>query len=484
MRCGRPPDFLKIFIIAMINYKKTAGFLIILFVITGCATYYQQNVKFNDLVISGNLKQAGDYLDGKKKLKEGRNEWLYHANRGWLYWAEGEYKLSNQQFENADQMMVNQGKNFGYEALALVSNPMLKPYQPEDFEKFFVNYYKALNYLGLNQVDEALVECRRINIGLQNLNDKYKEKKNRYSVDAFAHLLMGLSYESNHDYNNAFIAYRNALDAYDSVYAVNFSVNAPEQLKQDLINTASWAGLSEEQYRYEQKFNLKAESLIRDKGEVIFIWQNGFGPVKDEWSINFSQISGEAGWVVFENAEYGLSFPFYVGDDSDKKSKGFADLKFVRVAFPKYIDRRKVFNQADIEVGRYKKQLELVEDVEQIATKTLHDRMLREMGNSLLRLATKQAMEAVTRNENENIGAAVGLLNALTEKADTRNWQTLPSAISYTRLSLAPGEYQLKLNLSGPKGFVKQETIPVLVKKGRSVFTSFHSLESENPTVY
>ncbi len=83
-------------------------------------------------------------------------------------------------------------------------------------KKHSLNYYKALNYINLGRYDEALVECRRINIKLNQLNDKYKDKKNKYSGDAFAHLLMGIIYDASKDYNNAFIAYRNALEVYET----------------------------------------------------------------------------------------------------------------------------------------------------------------------------------------------------------------------------------------------------------------------------
>lgn len=63
-----------------------------------------------------------------------------------------------------------------------------------------INFYKALNYLQLNNMEDALVEVRKINIRLQQLNDKYPDHKNRYQRDAFAQLLMGLIYDAAGDY--------------------------------------------------------------------------------------------------------------------------------------------------------------------------------------------------------------------------------------------------------------------------------------------
>ena len=88
-------------------------------------------------------------------------------------------------------------------------------------------------------MEDALVEVRKINIRLQQLNDKYPDHKNRYQRDAFAQLLMGLIYDAAGDYNNAFIAYRNAYNTYQTDYLKNFGLAAPEQLKKDLLMVQS-----------------------------------------------------------------------------------------------------------------------------------------------------------------------------------------------------------------------------------------------------
>lgn len=98
--------------------------------------------------------------------------------------------------------------------------------------KFFIHYYKTLNYLALGEIDEALVECRRLNTELEVLSDKYKDQKNAYCKDAFAHTLMGIVYQASHDYNNAFIAYRNAVEIFeDPDYQTMFHVEMPKQLQ-------------------------------------------------------------------------------------------------------------------------------------------------------------------------------------------------------------------------------------------------------------
>jgi uncharacterized protein len=164
-----------------------------------------------------------------------------------------------------------------------------------------------------------LVEVRRINLKLNELNDKYKDNKNRYSSDAFALLIMGLIYDAGREYNDAFIAYRNALNVFETSYSKNFGINAPEQLKQDILRTAYLNGFHEELAFYEKQFDKKYEHKPLSGGEVVFIWQNGLGPVKSEWSINFAKVDGEAGFIILQNDELGLAFLFISGTNRRKR---------------------------------------------------------------------------------------------------------------------------------------------------------------------
>jgi hypothetical protein len=46
------------------------------------------------------------------------------------------------------------------------------------------------------------------------------------------------------------------------------------------------------------------------------------------------------------------------------------------------------------------------------------------------------------RKENDALGSTLSVINAMSEQADTRNWQTLPNTINYTIINLPVGNYQ------------------------------------------
>jgi hypothetical protein len=433
-----------------------------------------KNQKLYDAIDTGQFEKADKILEKDTKSPTNRNRLLYYLNRGYVSWMLNDQKKSVDFFNTAENVIDDYSVQIASEALALISNPMMKPYKAEDFEVVMVNCFKAINYMQLDNSEDAMVECRRINLKLNNLNDKYKDHKNRYQRDAFATNMMGLLYESDKDYNNAFIAYRNALEIYENDYIQNFDVPVPRQLKIDLLRTAYIMGFHEELDFYERKFGMKHQPQPKSHAELIFIWMNGFGPYKDEWSVNFSIIKGSGGMVTFANDELGFSFPFFLGSSNDESS--LSDLKFVRVAFPKYVERPPLSLSASLSLNSNDYPLELAENINAIAFKTLHDRFLREMGSSLLRVATKQAVEEVTREQNKGVGAVVSLVNAATEKADTRNWQTLPYGISYARIPLKKGDNQLFLNVRMRDGRILKHELPITANEGQTYFHAFHSL--------
>jgi hypothetical protein len=431
---------------------------------------------FNEQFAKHQYQKANEILDKNKYIQKKKNRLLFLLDKGVTLQMMGKYEESNEFLEQAYIFIDDFQRNVGREAMSVVTNEMMRDYEGEDFEKIFLHYYKALNYIMLNQLEEAMVEARRINIKLNEINDKYKGE-NKYKRDAFAHVLIGLLYEASGDNNNAFIAYRNAYEIYQEDYSKFFAMSAPKQLKIDLIRSAAKSGIAESQEFYEKEFNLSYEDMPKANKEAILFWHNGLGPVKDEWSIFFTVIKGQGGLVMFENKELGLNFSFYMRSDNEKSSLG--DLKVVRVAFPKYEVRKEVFTRGSAQYEGKEYTFELLENINEIALKSLRDRMVRELSKTLLRVALKQAAEQAARTQNEGVGAAVSVFNAATEKADTRNWQTLPARINYTRIPVKSDTMRFDiLTYRGNSKMIEGEL--KISDKRKLSFGIFHSISPES----
>ena len=444
-------------------------------IVGACATYYQKHFDFNAEFEHGNLEKALEALKRRERDGEGKTRFLYDVNKGLLLSILGEYEESNNHFEKAFLFGEDYRINYLAEASSYFTNPNVTAYRGEDHEHLMVLYFKAINFLKMNRPQEALVECRRLNIRLTQLNDKYSSA-HKFQRDAFVHTLMGIIYQSTRDYNNAFIAYRNALEVYENDYAKMFGISAPNQLKIDLLNTASWTGFHEEFEKYKEQFGMPDFVAVRPEADLVFFWHNGLGPVKEEWSINFIINAGAANTVVFSNAEMSFSFPYTVTDQNDRAE--LSKLEVFRVAFPRYRERQLYFHSAKLQSDSVDYSLELAEDINKVAFHSLQQRMLQEFGKGLLRAALKKATEHSIRKEDETLGAVIGLMNAITEKADTRNWQTLPHSIYYSRVPLKEGVNPLKFTLESNNRRNIDYDFTYTAMKGETLFHTFSSLET------
>jgi hypothetical protein len=451
------------------------GTCVLAFGLSACATYYQKHFDFNSEFEHGDLTQALETLKKRESEGEGKTRFLYNVNKGLVLSILGDYEESNTYFEKAFIFGEDYRINYIAEATSYFSNPNVTAYRGEDHEHLMVLYFKAINFIKMNKPEEALVECRRLNIRLNQLNDKYVSEE-KFQRDAFIHTLMGIIYQSTKDYNNAFIAYRNAVEVYEGEYAKMFGIQIPVQLKKDLLNTAWWTGFPDEFEKYKAKFEMHDFAVSKPEAELVFFWHNGLGPVKDEWSINFVIRQGSDNTMVFANSELGLNFSFVVTESKDRSD--LAKLEVFRVAFPRYRERGLYFHAAHLEVDSNAYVLELGENINKVAFLSLKQRMLQEFGKGLLRAALKKATEHSLRKEDDRLGAVIGIVNAITEKADTRNWQTLPHSIFYSRVPLKEGVNPVKFTLQSNNQRNIDYNFSYTAKKGQTLFHTFSSLET------
>jgi uncharacterized protein len=455
----------------MLRKLSVISFMMLL---SACASFYEGSYEYNRQFEQGNLDQALKTLRSSNVYNRTHAKFLAYVNNGLLLSVMGKYEESNSYFERAFLFGEDFRINYAREAASYLTNPTVTIYRGEDHEHLALLYYKAINFLKMEKYDEALVECRRLNIRLLQLSDRYTSA-NRYRRDAFIHNLMGIIYQANKDWNNAFIAYRNALEIYEEDYAPLFGYGAPDQLKVDLLRSAWKTGFKEEFSFYKEKFGWGDFAVTDADAELVFFWHNGLGPVKDEWSVNFL-IRRSGDLFVFYNEQLGLSYAFPVTDDRDRSSLN--RLEVFRVAFPKYVERPPLYSSARIELQDVQYPLQLTEDINKIAFKSLQERMGLEFSKALIRVALKKATEYSARKEDESFGAMIGWINAMTEKADTRNWQTLPHSIYYSRIPLMEGVNNTRFILALPNGSTDERFFHYNARAGQTLFHTFTSLEA------
>ncbi|MFX6949868.1 hypothetical protein ABTH81_22590, partial [Acinetobacter baumannii] len=80
---------------------------------------------------------------------------IYYMEQGKLCHLLGLYDSSNHFFNLADAFIETKRKSAGDVVAGGLFNPMTQSYMGEDFERFMIHYYKALNYLYLHEPDGA-----------------------------------------------------------------------------------------------------------------------------------------------------------------------------------------------------------------------------------------------------------------------------------------------------------------------------------------
>ncbi|OQP67459.1 hypothetical protein A3860_02290 [Niastella vici] len=437
-----------------------------------CASYNNRIGTYYDQVVSNQYEKAYLAIDHNKLLLRKRNRLLYLFEKGKMAHLLKQYDSSNLFFNEADLFIEDAHTSTKDIALGTLLNPMMETYKGEDFEKFMVHYYKALNYLGLGQGDEAMVEARRISLTSYAQQEKTGDKANKYSDDAFALMMQGIIYEQSGDMNNAFISYRNAVDLFLKNKNSWYGVGLPEQLKQDLLRTAAANGFMDEVQHYSTLLNTTLQPVAKAAGgELILFWENGLAPVKQEQDFFFSLTKNGLGNFAFTDATGTVNVPFIFDNNLNTNNIKVEDVRSLRVAFPKYMEQPVFYTQGSVSLNNARYSFEQAENVNDIAFATLKERFLKDMTKTLSRLAVKKLAEAAARanksekdkDEREAVATAIQVFSFVTEKADTRNWQSLPHTILYTRIPLQAGTNELTINLSG----ANQQTKPInLVVQG------------------
>jgi hypothetical protein len=396
----------------------------------GCASNYTRTM----LPVTRDLRDIspGQALTGLREVfpdSTGRDRLLYLMELGNLLRLSGDYAAARLVLLEADRKSdMQRGIELGQEAEAFLTSDLALEYRGADYEKVMINYCLALSYALDGNMEDALVECRRVNDKLRAMNVAYEDSPNRYSDDAFVRYLMGVLFEMSGDLNNALIAYRNSSAVYDSVYAREFDLPAPDRVVSDILRLSSELGMQSVYQEYggdQAAVGWMEQGPDSLHGEVVLILETGMIP-----------------------ARTGTEYTF------------IADGKVYRVAYPGIGEIRRERVDVTLSSGAFSSRGFLAEDLAGIARENLEDHAGRDIARAVARLALKagvaeageQLVEELTHDDSavsQVAGLVLSIFGAATESADLRAWLTLPSQIYVARLRLPAGEHVVSVRAGG-----------------------------------
>ena len=408
-----------------------AGFRLLIAVVLGswvaaCATFDFQANQSRKYIRENNPDQVLSQLK-ERAWKESDDQLVYLFDYGMAAQIAGKYEESNRALLLADQLSeVKDYHSLSRISGSLLLNEGMVQYKGEDYEKVILNAILALNFLMLNDHDAALVETRKLNQKLY----KYKfEAKKDYEQNPFAYYLAAMIWESDRKWDDAYIDYK-------KTYELN-----PDfaYLKEDLIRLAQLSNREDELKKWRKSFpDIKVKSEWKDKayGEIVFIFQQGWSPQKRP-------------------------------DPASPR-------------MPRLFPLHSLTQQALISLeGGPEEKTRTIYSLEATALKTLGDQYAALAAKRVAGIAAKAVMADQIRQKNSALGDLAWIGMNLMDRADTRQWSTLPETFQVARLWVKAGNYKVKLaglTSSGVNSGEAHAPIEVIVKPGQKSFLTWRSV--------
>jgi hypothetical protein len=511
-------------------------------VVSGCATYGQGVKKSVDNIKKGQYQLAEQEM--KKALKpDGDDRLLYYLELGSLKRLSGEYSDSNFKFETAEKIAEDlYTKKAGDVLSSMLLNPRQSAYPGNDFEKIYINYFKALNYIDMAETsqdqssfEDAVVELRRLDYKLKSYEvekGNYKEVEDKkkqtfvkllnifkkfqgnwvdqdwlkFREDAHARYLAGVIYEMNNDYDNARISYQNAAELYEQGYVKQYSLDedVAQRAWYDAIRmmiksggwSNEWPQMARDKLSEEKRNDLK--KLSASSGEVVIIDHIGLAPARKEMNLVLKadantrslylypiltgspqEKDDQRAWFFLLYSDKGVMSIInnYSSGGLSGVAKGLSRKTIsigplwdvadnlgligaigstgIRVTVPYYSPVRNTIGKTEIIADGKRKYLLKSEDIGRLAIQEQLLNAGNDLNTALARTSMKNIIAYQAGSQLGGLAALGGkIAAAATSACETRNWLTLPEQIRINRISLGPGNHNVKIVTKNKSGVV------------------------------
>jgi uncharacterized protein len=432
----------------------------------GCASgpSAESQHELDAMLAQHRYSDAEAYLGQVKDSEYGeKNAVLYHLDLGAVELHGGQYAQSERDLSLAEHRMDDLYTKSAVQAGGmLLLNDRTMDYAGEPYERTLMNVYRALGYVFQDKPDDALVESRKIERFLQELEDNLGGRRGVYSDDAFARYLDAMLYADEGKLDDARISLAASRAAYRD-YETNYGMTPPV-------------------FRFPKK-------RPKDEGELAFIHFNGVAPRKitETFQVAWNRA---AAIVRTSQAEDG---------SAAAKNALVAGLtgNAITVAYPGIVQDTYSVVGSEVWVdSRPMAATQLMESVTDIATKDLAEREALIKTRAVARAAIKYilaeaAYRVAAKGCDQEFGstswqgllckgaakATMAAATAITEVADTRAWDTLPAQIRMARVKLPAGTHDVVVRFKDGSGAVveQHEFKDVVIEPGKRTYLSYRT---------
>jgi len=466
--------------------KKIIQMASAVFLITALASCSSRNYD-QEMKVAEDKFYRGEYLDAARLLlpnvnNAGKNSLLFMMECGTMLNAGGDYQTSNKLMLEAGKIARVIPVSITQQAASFLTNDTNTNYRGEDFEKVLVHVYAGINFLMLNEYDEARVEFMAVNneltkIKTENGEARYKQNIMAKYLTAIAFEIVGMRDNDDKDLEFAYIEYK-------QIYALDPGI---DMVKDDLLRLSKRLGYDDEFQEWQGTFG-KSYKEDPNTGELISIFQNGRGAIK------------KSRGHILKDAQMGPAIRVTLQSTSLSTGLTVAAvlvaLQNVENPIARFEKRSNRVDKVRIEArgGKINSTTTKLEDVEKTAINNLEDDygyLYKRVAASIVTktaaslaagIAAKKVAEQFKNTKGfagligTAIGAGTGVALFAQMKPDLRCWHTLPANFQLNRMSLKPGKQKVSFVYVDSGGIIERIEKDVEIKKGEKTVVNLRTL--------
>ena len=365
-----------------------------------------------------------------------RDRAQYLLNTGLLKSVTGDFEGGVEDLQNAKDILNSlQAISISENLAAATINETLRAYDGSASERVLLHVLLSIDYLMLDDLDAARVEVLQAAVVMDELATEEKP----VGQLASAHYIAGLVYELGGELDNARISYGKAAN----LMAMR-NMPLPRSLQNSQLSVNSRLGIDKgvdegvdegvDQYRGQA--SSPVEPPDPNAAEVIVIYWDGVVTSKRGTSTSV--------WVPSMNQVVSLALPHYPPSN--------------------YVQQPFTLN-----IAGQQHRTETIEDIEALLREDLNDESAAIYAMTLARMISKHQFVKSANDQNSGLALLANIVTMLTEAADIRSWNMLPSTIQIGRFWLPAGEYSLPHPLNPESGPASPAESKLAVSAGEKV---------------
>jgi len=388
----------------MLRIRKITLAVLLPVLLQACAVQHQQVNSLGEELERSTPATTLLHLQSISPPERDRAQYL--LNTGLLKSITGDFEGAERDLQSAKKILNSlQAASVSENMGAALVNETLRSYDGSASERVLLHEILSINYLMLHDLDAARVEVLQADVLMKELAREDKP----IGQLASAHYIAGLVYELGGELDNAMISYRKAAN----IMALR-NMSPPPALQSSLLSLSQRLGLDEENSRFREQFNLAIEPPAADSAEVIVIYWDGV-------------VTGKR------------------GNSLSVCSPGLHQA--VSLALPYYPPSNYISTPFGLRLADQYHRTGTIEDIERLVREDLDDESAAIYAMTLARMVSKYQLVKSAGNRNDGLGLLMNIFTMLSEVADTRSWNMLPSSIQFARFTLPAGAYSLPFPL-------------------------------------